>query len=540
MNRPSFFPLALYAFLVAILFPYLCWYVNNPDTFQYLMIARHYLAGDFREAVNGYWGPLLSWLMIPFTGQDFGDIPALKTLLLVIGGGVVWTWSGVLKRANVPEPYAEALAYAAVPFVLAYAFLSPTADLLFLWVSLALFRLLLAGSVFADPARLRRFTWLGVLAYYTKAFGFPLFLCLFITEWWSRRKQVGVHRLALRALAIYLLCLAPWVAAISFKYGHITVSEAAAFNRSPGVAPMPGQTMALPVLSDELTRPAGAHALSAWEEPMQAAWNGRTTEQTCTVPTRWQVLQRNLLSIWYFDFSRQLGWGLLLLAGAYLLLRKRWALRQEPLSERARRMAWLFLLAFYGGYSLILVHTRYVWICTWLMLMLAAWFAAAIEQGSRGRFYFARVIFLLTLLVAIKRPVKELLFGEDRDVPAAWIWKAARRPLQTLEVMYRQDKELHEATYYLRALHLLDGPAASRYSMDPSRHRYSSSLFVAYHCGVPYYGQLNDTLPGASEVLDASGAKYFFLWNDPDTTWRGRYPVFQSGELKVYPAMTTP
>ena len=83
--------------------------------------------------------------------------------------------------------------------------------------------------------------------------------------------------------------------------------------------------------------------------------------------------------------------------------------------------------------------------------------------------------------MAIGRPVKELLFGLDRDVPAIWIWKAVRQPLQTMDVLYQQDRQLQEATYYLRSLKLLDGPIASRYSESPDRHRYSSSLFVAYH-----------------------------------------------------------
>lgn len=535
MTRPSFFLLALYVFLAAVLFPYLCWYVNNPDTFQYLMIARHYLGGDIREAINGYWGPMLSWLMIPFTGQDFGDIPALKTLQLVIGAGVLWTWSAILKRSVVPEPYAEALAYAAIPFVLAYAFLSPTADLLFLWISLSLFRFLSAGPVFVDPARSRRFAWLGVLAYYTKAFGMPLFLVLFAAEWWTARKQAGVNRLPARALLFFILLVAPWVTALSLKYGHFTISEAAAFNRSPGVAPMPGKVMRLPVLSNELTRPRGAHAISAWEEPLQASWKGRVAEELRELPNTSQLLQRNLLTIWYFDFQRQVGVGLLLLWVIFIFVRNKLRVRQEPLSARARMLALLFLVAFYGGYSLILVHTRYVWICTWLMLLLAAFLAGAIEQGGRKWFYLARILFLATLLVGIKRPVKELLFGQDNDVPASWIFKAVRRPLQTMEVMYKQDKELHEAAFYLRALKLLDGPVASRYSEDSARLRYSSSLFVAYHCETPFYGQINDRQPGAVDKLKQSGAKYFLLWNQPDSIWEGTYPVFQSGELKVFP-----
>lgn len=38
----------------------------SADSTLYLDIAEKYLRGEFDDAVNGYWGPLLSWLLIPF------------------------------------------------------------------------------------------------------------------------------------------------------------------------------------------------------------------------------------------------------------------------------------------------------------------------------------------------------------------------------------------------------------------------------------------------------------------------------------------
>lgn len=41
-------------------------YILNSDGISYISIAQKYMIGDFNNAINGYWGPLFSWLMIPF------------------------------------------------------------------------------------------------------------------------------------------------------------------------------------------------------------------------------------------------------------------------------------------------------------------------------------------------------------------------------------------------------------------------------------------------------------------------------------------
>ncbi|MHC4572433.1 MAG: hypothetical protein ACYS0C_10215, partial [Planctomycetota bacterium] len=40
-------------------------YLVNPDGISYISIAQKYINGDFSNAVNGWWGPMLSWLLVP-------------------------------------------------------------------------------------------------------------------------------------------------------------------------------------------------------------------------------------------------------------------------------------------------------------------------------------------------------------------------------------------------------------------------------------------------------------------------------------------
>ncbi len=55
------------------------------DSMLYFSISKKYLSGDFVNAVNGYWGPLLAWLLVPFLSLGFSDIAALNMVNLAVG-----------------------------------------------------------------------------------------------------------------------------------------------------------------------------------------------------------------------------------------------------------------------------------------------------------------------------------------------------------------------------------------------------------------------------------------------------------------------
>ncbi len=49
----------------ALLIPYFQ-YELNPDGISYFSIAEKYQSGNFKDAVNGMWAPLLPWTLVPF------------------------------------------------------------------------------------------------------------------------------------------------------------------------------------------------------------------------------------------------------------------------------------------------------------------------------------------------------------------------------------------------------------------------------------------------------------------------------------------
>ena len=55
------------------------------DATLYISIAEKYIRGDFSGAINGYWGPLLSWLLVPFLLMGADHVFAINALNLLFG-----------------------------------------------------------------------------------------------------------------------------------------------------------------------------------------------------------------------------------------------------------------------------------------------------------------------------------------------------------------------------------------------------------------------------------------------------------------------
>ena len=64
-RKDLFLALGLYLLFALILFSNYK-YIINSDGISYISIARNYINGHLFYAINGYWSPLYSWLLIPF------------------------------------------------------------------------------------------------------------------------------------------------------------------------------------------------------------------------------------------------------------------------------------------------------------------------------------------------------------------------------------------------------------------------------------------------------------------------------------------
>ena len=72
-----FIILIIYTLLGIFLFRYYQYQIN-PDGIHYINIAKLIISGNFYGSISDYWGPLISWLMVPFLLPAKTSLAALQ------------------------------------------------------------------------------------------------------------------------------------------------------------------------------------------------------------------------------------------------------------------------------------------------------------------------------------------------------------------------------------------------------------------------------------------------------------------------------
>jgi len=488
----------LYAVIVSLVFPYLRDYVDNPDSISYLSIAREYSNGDFELAVNAYWSPLISW-MLAFVNQWIeNEVFAFNALQVLIGWFALYHFVRIAQDIIRSKILRYIIVFASVPFMISYGLLNLTPDLLFLTIVLFYLRMVSEKEFF----NYRHFGLiagvLGVLLYFSKSFGYGFFLahfsilffrCYLDTREYAFKKHLRIN--FIQALAAFFLISSVWVYLISAKYDHLTLSENVYINLSREVAAGPEKKNTLPILSGGLYKPANSSAVNAWENP------GSAVKLTSLHPLKneddrqvyREVLARNFLAIYYFDFRNQAGTIFLILVLIFLFSSKRKKFRTDDYFF-SMMMALLF---FYGGYSLILVHARYTWICTLLMILISAWLLEELLAGKKFQRILIPVAGFFLAALAVKRPVKEILFTRDKAIQFSDLFRAVLHPMYTIRHTYYTDVQFFSSMNEMRKVIAPGENIVSMENPEASRDCYTHASLIAFLSGAKYYGQLDDT-----------------------------------------------
>jgi hypothetical protein len=216
--------------------------LTNIDGFSYIRIAELYHAGDLSEAINGYWSPMVSWSMLPFMALGVNSqlafmfaSAAWSSLGLAAGTWFVWKFSGRnLFAALIMEITTLLLCLGSLhnqtPDLLVVSWV-----LIFVWALSELDSGLDTGT---RAARIRSGALLGAvcaIGYFVKAFIVPVFavvlVCWLVFRLLAIRKREGHLRgggylwMPAAALAVLILVSAPFVTAISVKFGGFTTGS---------------------------------------------------------------------------------------------------------------------------------------------------------------------------------------------------------------------------------------------------------------------------------------------------------------------------
>ncbi|MGZ6005600.1 MAG: hypothetical protein ACXWLH_05655, partial [Candidatus Saccharimonadales bacterium] len=211
-------------------------YQINPDGTSYISIAEKYAHFDIRHAVNGYWGPLYSILMVPFLWMHIEPIIAAKVVSLLAGAGVLYCLYYILRNeTNTGEKLGLLVVLGLAPTLLVWIMPGPiTPDVLMVLSLLIEIVLLLRYLRIPTPQNTALLAAGGLLLYVTKYVGFYFFVCQ-VTLVLALRTLINKDfRNATISWAKLMIVFAaftlPVLLTLSLKYHHLTISTAGGYN----------------------------------------------------------------------------------------------------------------------------------------------------------------------------------------------------------------------------------------------------------------------------------------------------------------------
>src|SRR5580765_479640 len=197
----------------------------NPDGLAYIRIAQYYLSGQTALMISGYWGPLLSWLIVPWL-LVFED-PVLAAHAAMAVSAVVFLFGCfcVLRAVRLPGTAIMIGTWITAFLSVAWSGTYITPDLL------------MAGLFCCGTSRLLSDKWVantrtalgaGIVlgtAYLAKAVALPVSALMIIA---LAGTNVAVCKSSLRQtvrattiiVAGFLMVAGPWIGILSYKYGH--------------------------------------------------------------------------------------------------------------------------------------------------------------------------------------------------------------------------------------------------------------------------------------------------------------------------------
>ena len=492
----------LFAFLLVAGFSLVAWnqltrvhlvrYLLNPDAVSYIDVADRYASLDLTNAINGYWSPLVSWLLTIPIALSFDPVVSFHYLNAVVAWCSILVLYLLLRQIGTESFTSGAIALAASVPIASWSIRSLSPDLLFV---LAILVSLLAMVRFTKAPTVKNafiFGLSGSLIYFSKAFGLPLFILavagyvvasFMATGSWDRqvynRRNISAFTLSLGIPAI------AWIAALSLKYDQLMYSSSGTQNLW-AISPLEKRGRGLPDLVffgdinfwyDPTNRSIPPWSpLDTWADFLY--WTGRFRE--------------NLFELWDY-----LGpfYVLALFSGGAMAVYH--VTKQHHASRKYVPMivyAWIMMAVQPIVYSLIAVEPRYLWAPFLLVFLLpmAAW-----RDVCRP---------LVPILCAIGLVATPAIAWMDPGTSTPQTIFAASRTFPTVAASRDRATGLE-----LRPLICGQRIAASGQG--------STSMYIAHYGDGAYHGAINtkNAEPGViEEQLAELHISVFFLWGSTD------------------------
>jgi len=484
----------------------------NPDGVSYLGVAETYLRGELWNAINGYWAPLLPWLLVPLLAVGVPGLIATKIIGFISGGVALLLCQHFVRLLTLREPSRCAVRVCLVPVILSMWTTVITPDLL-LAVSLLAYLWHVLSEDFGRSAKRALFCGLcGAISYYAKQVGMLLFVIhfslihLLLVVSSNRATRSRVAESFSVGLSTFLACTLPWIAMLSIKYNMLNAGTSFIYAyRMVG----PG-SHGHPMLLGGLFDPPYAGAYSIAED---------ISYLLPKLPPHWSPFQSKAAFIHQLVLIREnlRETGIIMhsfsfLAFPIILFLLAVSIQTQSSSARSRRSLHLDLrlvnpisavLILSAVYLPVMTEARYLWIANFVLLIFGAYclqltFDQPLFRDQRRRTLLTFVFVASFTLPPLSNMASVLHYGESFRELAAELGK-----------------------------HCLPGTNVASNAL------WDTSLFVSYHLGGRYVGQINgtETPDRIAEDLRSHEVGCYLVWGRAGAT---RVPgMRQAADLKV-------
>lgn len=518
-KRLAFFGVFIAAICALAWVAYHNQFVINPDGVAYISIAEQYAAGNISAAVNAYWSPLLSWVMVPLLWLSLSGQEAFVVVNFLVACFILLFGSYVIFSYTKNKKAVLLFVACILPFLLHVMAAQITPDLLVVAWVLAFGALLIriSGRIMKEPSFATTVKWASILAvfgalgYVTKLYLQPVFIvtlilfCLLLVgiHYKKTTSPIRLWRTAGTLLGatviIYgLLCLL-WVLPLTLKYDHFTFGSSYAFNN--GVKDLPQTRM--------LLAPPHEASVTAWEDPTllidkkepssKGAENGllgSLKERAAKIYASLPSYITHVSNLWVFLFASVLA------TGVFILLRKAYPKQITQLSIILLVFGVYFLgYAAHGGRG----NHRYQWPMLALGILLVALLCGFLWYvfQKRIRMSFAK---------------KALFYGLIALLPLSLFIQYTPYPTETFAAQSPPDLQI--AAERLQQQGKIS-PGSRLAASD-----FATATFLGYYLQMPSFGVLSPPLhiktAEAMKQLKAYDIDYYIDVNSQPAQYFGR------------------
>lgn len=482
-------------------------YQINPDGVGYIQTAEKYLSGNLYEAINAYWGPLLSWLLVPFLVFNQTPIYALystKLLSLIVGFFTIIGVRQLSYRFEMDETIRSAILLMMVPVMLYFSLSVITPDLLVLCLLIYYLAIIFRPDYPDKLSNAFLCGALGAVAYMGKSFIFLFFMAHFLVlnilhyhHNSNRDEKKRLFRNLMVGFLTFLFISGVWVGMISSKEGKLTFGTSGEYNHAL-VGP---ESNGFPQFSQGLSGPGEInqeHAIKSWN-PFQS----------------WDYFQYQLRLIWnntlytlsIYKYFSVLSLIILL---CYLLLLippfNKFNVGENGFTTVLYSL--ITIIIFSGGYLPVLVEERYLWLIYVLMILMGGYLINLIFKANFFEKIHSKSLIKIILLVIF-----------------AFIF--IMMPLNFLYHNLNTGKDIYTMSNTLKTQYGVHGNIATN-------DRLIDVQYLSFYLNTTSYGQAQKNITdGELQLqLDKYNIDYYFIWGDSTPHILAGYKEITEGKLK--------